>query len=81
MCDICVVSDICSWEMMVIGCGVCVECLCVKMSMCVLCRSVWCVCVCSYMSCYVCVSMLCINRPGLGVFYCLVCADVCVCVC
>jgi len=29
MCDMCVVSDISSWEMTVIGCGVCVERLCV----------------------------------------------------
>jgi len=28
MCDMCVVSNICSWKMTVIRCGVCVERLC-----------------------------------------------------
>jgi len=78
MCDMCVsdmfLGDDC------LGCGVlCRAFVCVKMSMCVLCRSVWgvcsCGCVCSYMSCYVYVRRcLCINSPKLGVFYCL-----CVC--
>jgi len=52
--------------------------VCVKMSMCVLwvdlCGVVcFCGCECSYMSCYVCISML-VYRPRLGVCYCL-----CVC--
>jgi len=35
MCDMCVVSDICSWEMCVVtGCGVGVENLCVSICQC-----------------------------------------------
>jgi len=70
----CVVSDICSWEMTVIGCGVCGErCVYQDVNVCVvsICVGVYvlnCGCLCSYMSCYVYVCRcLCINRPRLGV--------------
>jgi len=71
-CDICVcviyvlLSNICSQEMTVIGCGIYVEHLCVSIYQCVCCVNlcvVWicvgvCSCSCSYMRCYICVSML-----------------------
>jgi len=94
MYDMCVVSDICSWEMTVIGCGVCVEglCVCQDVNVCVVSICVReyvvlvvCVLICAVM--YVC-QCLCINRPRLGVFYCLLCVlsvvcmfILCVCVC
>jgi len=63
MCDMCVVSDMrmCSWEMMVIECGVSVEHLCVSRCQCVcLCQSVCgCICGCVF------------------VFLCDVCVDAC----
>jgi len=37
MCDMYAVSGICSWQMTVIGCGVCVERLCVSRCQCVCC--------------------------------------------
>jgi len=62
------------------GCGVCVECLCVSRCQCVccvhLCGGVL-VVVFVLTSCHVCVLMLVYHRPRLGVFYCL-CVLMCV---
>jgi len=88
MCDMCVVSDICSWEMTVIGCGVCVErCVCQDVNVCGVSICVWVYvlvhgCVCSYMSCYVCVDAW--VSIGLDLFVCMLmfdCGMFVVCVC
>jgi len=89
---ICAVSDICSWEMTAIGCGVCVEHLCVSRYQCVCCVGlcvVWiCVGVCSCVFLYELLCM-CVDACvliGLDqvyvtvcMYYSCVCAVDCVC--